>query len=197
MMVLHPGDICLTSNTFFSIFVKIAEFRKGNYEDKDDNVKEAWLFCMMELMCYVNTAWARVGIKRTKKLWMKTTPSDEALVCWYLTCYVDEWTKEVEDENEHYSGAKEAKLPRRFKRRTEHYSRTKLFRFVQLEREIKSLRGASRGWDDAITEEADRLYGKKAPKSKSHRGREGATEAFDLPELKMSEYRLEFITAEI
>ena len=189
----------LTSCLFYFLFVKVAEFRKGNYRDQTDHVKKAWLFSMMELMSYVNTAWARVDIKRTKKLWSATTPSDEALVGWYLICYVDEWTKEVEDEHTHYTTEQGTRpeLPRRFKRRVEHYSRTKLFKFVQLEKDVKSLRAGTRDWDDAVAEEVERLYSKKADKSTVRERRRAVEGAFDLPELRLGEYILDFPSAEV
>ena len=157
-------------------------------------MKKAWLFCMMDLLNYVNTAWARVGIKRTKKLWAQTTTSDEALVSWYLICYVGEWTKEVEEEEAHYVQDTGTKLPKRVKRRTEHYSRSKLFRYIAMEKEIHSLRRTSTGWDDAITDEAERLYREKVPTSKQGVSKEKKKpeEAFDLPSLKGSEIRFRF-----
>lgn len=175
--------------------MQIMEFRKGDYEEKEEHVKKAWLFCMMELMNYVNTAWARVGVKRTKKLWERTTTSDEALVSWYLLCYVREWTKEVEEEDAHNLNCPEKKLPKRVKRRTEHYSRSKLYHFFALEKEIHSLRGTSRGWDDAITDEAERLYRKKVPASTTgavNREKKKPEEASDLPNLRGSEMRFRF-----
>jgi len=180
--------------------MQIQEFRKGKFEDKSDHVKKAWLFCMMELMCYINTAWAKVGIKRRKKLSVETTPSDEALIGWFLICYVEEWTREVQEENAHFRASKKdgdmlpAKLPKRHKRKTEHYSRSKLFRYVELEKNIRFLRGCSSDWDDAITAEAERCYSRKAPQRTESivREQQKAEEAFDLPGLTINAYRLHF-----
>ena len=126
------------------------------------------MFCMMHLMCYVNTAWARVGIKRNRKMSEVTTSSDEALVSWLLLCYVEEWTKEMADGEEHSrenpNGDK--KLPKRVKRRNEHYSRSKLYKFVQLEDHIHSLRRSTTDWDEAVAAGAERLHRKKEPGKK-------------------------------
>ena len=86
------------------------------------------------------------------------------------------------------------KLPRRYKRGVEHYSRTKLFRFVELEKGIQSSRRETRDWDEAIRNEADHLYRKKAPQTNGGGVRESVTteEAFDLPSLKMSGYKVSF-----
>ena len=157
------------------------------------------MFCMMELMCYVNTAWAKVGIKRRKKLWVETSPSDEALIGWFFVCYVKEWTREVREENEHYRASKNDndmsnKLPKRHKRKTEHYSRSKLFRYVELEKECRFLRGCTTDWDDAITAEAERCYNEKAPKRTENivREQQKAEAAFDLPGMELDDYKIHF-----
>ena len=198
-----PIRMCCTrwtvTNGHFLFFMQIAEFRKGDYHSKDESVKKAWLFCMMELMCYVTAEWGRVGVQRTKRLWERTSPSDEALVSWYLICYAEEWTKEVENENAHMT-ENTGKLPRRYKRGVEHYSRTKLFRFVELEKRIQSSRRETKDWDEAIRNEADRLYREKTPQTNHGGGvMEAVTteEAFDLPSLKMSGYIVNFDTATI
>jgi hypothetical protein len=130
----------------------LQKFRVGKFVDQEPPVQRAWLFCMTTLMGCINSGWARVGVQRYTALGKRTTPSDEALLSWYLTWYVEEWTKEVEEEEAHYKDAAEGagKLPKRFKRKVQHFSRTKLSHFLELEKEIKGIRRGSTDWDDAI-----------------------------------------------
>ena len=124
-----------------------------------------------------------------------STASDEALVSWYLICYADVWTAELEEENDHYRRNGDKGFPKRFKRKAEHYSRTKLYRYLQLEREIRTLRADSRGWDEAITATTKALV--NGPEIEKQGGAAlvefAGEEGMYLPHVKLSDIRFESV----
>ena len=142
-------------------YADIGSFRVGRYEDADNNVQAKWCHVMLHFLPHICTAYLGWNFKKTKAVSSVATPSDEALLYWYLDCYVAGWEKEKEEADrraEEQLGAKDpADSRKKRKKEGQHYSRTKLGSFVKWLKVVDSARqdqDTGSGWDDALKAEA-------------------------------------------
>ena len=141
----------------------IARFRVGKYENADKDVQAKWCLIMLHFLPHICTAYVGWNFKKTQSVSQVATPSDEALLYWYLECYVAGWEKDQQEEDdrrdtEQHSDAQTGARKKR-KKEGQHFSRTKLKDFMVWLALVDNTRkdpDTGSGWDDALKAEATR-----------------------------------------
>ena len=127
----------------------VAQFRVGNFEDAESEVKEAFVFTMRYLMPAINKEWqVDKGMQIVDRLSKKTTASDEALLIWMLRYGKDTvWKKLFQDKNN-----KKAKSG-------EHIGKKYGQEYVKILMTIGRARKTEAGktWDDAMQAEYNKV----------------------------------------
>ena len=131
---------------------EIEQFRKGNFKDADPNVKRKWCHVMLHFLPCVCSGYHKWDIKMNTPISQVTHATDEALVTWFLKCYIADWDKmyaetlQIQDqENANKRRRKEGK----------HKSSEELGEYLDLHASIKLARNEKgKGWDDAVMLEA-------------------------------------------
>ena len=131
---------------------EIAQFREGFYKDANPNIQRKWCHVMLHFLPCVCSNYNKWEIKINTPLSQVTSASDEALVLWFLKCYIDDWDKLYEDRRQ------EQDLVRTNKRRRKegkHKSNEELGEFLDLHASIIQARQEKgKGWDEALMEMA-------------------------------------------
>ena len=134
----------------------VARFRQGTYESATLEVKAKWLFCMTTLMSCINSEWSRGAVMVQHLLSERTTTPEEALLYWYLVCYVqNQWVPEIEEEGEfaaRNSGSGQ-RFPKRQKKKSKHMSWSHLHVYIKKEKEVREARMGDitgKDWDLAV-----------------------------------------------
>ena len=92
--------------------------------------------------------------------------TDEALVTWFLKCYIADWEKIHEDRQEQVHG--QGNVNRQRRKEGKHKSKEELGVYLDLHASIKQARNEKgNGWDEAVMEEAklqdDRIHNMVEP----------------------------------
>lgn len=139
----------------------ISNFRRGSFDDQPEEVQEAFLFCMLNLMPRINDEWKRSEVHINWLLSSKITPSDEALMYWFLTYSEEHWIEEFEKEQEWQNTNPDIPFPKRAAAKMgQHDSNKYLNKYEEMKQEIKSKWSneiTGKGWDEQVKAEAKRL----------------------------------------
>jgi hypothetical protein len=76
---------------------EITQFWKGKYEDADPDVQRKWCHVMLHFLPCVCSSYHKWEIKKNTPISQVTHATDEALVTWFLLCYISDWDKLYED----------------------------------------------------------------------------------------------------
>ena len=77
---------------------EITQFRKGNYKNADKDVQRKWCQVMLHFLPCVCSKYHKWDIKKYTPISQVTHATDEALVLWFLKCYIEDWDKMYEDQ---------------------------------------------------------------------------------------------------
>jgi hypothetical protein len=139
----------------------IAKFRDGSFNDQPENVKQAFLFCMLTLLPTISREWKRKEVHVHHSLSTKISRSDESLLYWFLDLYGDKWIAEYKEEQNYQQQNNGNRLPKRQKGGGQHYSRVYLFKYNNMKAQLKDKwmnETTGKGWDQAVQLEAKRLH---------------------------------------
>ena len=131
---------------------EITQFRKGNYKNADKDVQRKWCQVMLHFLPCVCSNYHKWDIKKNTPISQVTHATDEALVLWFLKCYIEDWDKMYEDQQKIQDTNQTNK---RRRKEGKHKSREELGEYLKLHASIKMARNErANGWDEALMEEA-------------------------------------------
>lgn len=139
----------------------IAKFRVGSFHVQPENLKQAFLFCMLTLMPVISREWKRKEVHLHHLLASKVSRSDESLLYWLLTLYGEKWIEEFKEENTYQEENQGNRMPKRQKGSGSHFSRIYLYKYQDKKRELQEKwenDTTGREWDQAVLLEAKRLH---------------------------------------
>lgn len=130
---------------------EIAKFRQGDYKDAEPEVKRKWCHVMLHFLPCVCVGYQKADIKRSTSISEVSHATDEALVLWFLQCYVADWDEMYEKSMQN----QEPEIKRR-RKEGKHKSTEKISAYIQLHARVKAARKGveAKGWDDAVMDEA-------------------------------------------
>jgi hypothetical protein len=131
---------------------EIEEFRNGYYKDANPNVQRKWCQVMLHFLPCVSSGYHKWDIKKTTPVSQVTHATDEALVLWFLKCYIADWDKMYEDKQhmqyEEHGNKRSRKVGK-------HKSSEELGEYLNLHARVKLARSEKgSGWDEALMEQA-------------------------------------------
>jgi hypothetical protein len=132
---------------------EISQFRKGKYEDADPDVQRKWCHVMLHFLPCVCSSYHKWEIKKNTPISQVTHATDEALVTWFLLCYISDWDKLYEDRLQ----VQETDQPNKRRRKEgKHKSNEELGKYLELHAGINQARKeqVQTGWEEALMEEA-------------------------------------------
>jgi hypothetical protein len=132
---------------------EITQFRKGRYEDADPAIQRKWCHVMLHFLPCVCSSYHKWEIKKSTRISQVTHATDEALVTWFLICYISDWDKLYEDTLQ----VQDTDQPNKRRRKEgKHKSNEELGKYMDLHASINQARKeqVETGWEEAIMEEA-------------------------------------------
>ena len=76
---------------------EIEQFRRGQYKDADPNVQRKWCQVMLHFLPCVCPNYHKWDIMKSTPISQVLHATDEALVLWFLKCYIADWDKMYEE----------------------------------------------------------------------------------------------------
>ena len=165
----------------------IEQFRNGPFEDQEEKVQKAFLYCMLTLMPAINEDWKRADVHANWDLDNRISHSDEAILYWFLLCNWEKWEQELEEEQEWAARSPGVPFPRRpTTKKGQHDSNQKFCVYVKTKIIIEQLWSNSttgKGWNDAVRSEANQRQDEKYGSTKKP-----SRERVSYPEVDLDVY---------
>lgn len=131
----------------------IAQFRKGDYSDANKDIQRYWCHVMLHFLPCVCSNYHKWDIKKNTPISVVTHATDEALVLWFLKCYIKDWDKMYEDQQQRVQD--ENPMNKRSRKVGKHKSVEEIGEYLKLHASIKFARNEKgNGWDEALMVEA-------------------------------------------
>jgi hypothetical protein len=131
---------------------EMEQFRKGHYKEADPYVQRKWCHVMLHFLPCACSSYHKWDIKKTTLISKVSHATYEVLVMWFLKCYLANWDKIYDDQQQ---VQEEQKANKHCRKDGKHKSNELLGEYMNLHASIKLARSEKgKVWEEALMEEA-------------------------------------------